>query len=71
MVALLQEYLEARLPRALHEDLERHLSQCPRCLSFLRTYESTVSLLQSLTEDDLPPELRVSLHAFIDKQKKN
>ncbi|HVD93785.1 MAG TPA: hypothetical protein VNC21_15920 [Vicinamibacterales bacterium] len=32
----------------------------------LRTYESTVSLLRSLRDDELPPELRLTLKSFID-----
>ena len=34
----------------------------------LRTYESTVSLLRSLREDELPPELRLTVKSFIDAQ---
>ena len=42
-------------------ELERHLAACPRCVAQLKTYESTVSLLRSIQEDDLPPELRCTL----------
>jgi hypothetical protein len=34
----------------------------------VRTYRSTVSLLRSLHEDDLPPELRLRLRAFLDRR---
>ena len=64
---LLVEYLERQLPPDVQADLERHLSKCPRCLAQLKTYESTVSLLRSLKEEDLPPDLRWTLKAFIDK----
>lgn len=64
---LLVEYLERQLPPDVHADLERHLSKCPRCVAQLKTYESTVSLLRSVKEEDLPPELRWTLKAFIDK----
>jgi anti-sigma factor RsiW len=66
-VRLLVEYLERQLPPDVHADLERHLSKCPRCVAQLKTYESTVSLLRSVKEEDLPPELRWTLKAFIDK----
>jgi anti-sigma factor RsiW len=64
-VALLADYLEQRLPPHIHAELERHLASCATCVAQLRTYQSTVSLLRSLTDEDLPPELRYSLHAFI------
>ena len=66
-VRLLVEYLERQLPPDVHADLERHLSRCPRCLAQLKTYESTVSLLKSIQEDELPSELRWTLKAFLDR----
>ena len=66
VVKLLADYLERQLPPSLREELERHMADCPRCVAQLRTYESTVSLLRSLREDDLPPELRLTLKSFID-----
>jgi hypothetical protein len=47
-------------------DLGPHLGACATCVKQLRTYQSTISLLRSLSEDDLPSELRYSLRAFID-----
>jgi anti-sigma factor RsiW len=64
-VALLADYVEHHLPREVHDELDRHLSRCPRCVAQLKTYQSTVSLLRSLTEEDLPPELRSNLRAFL------
>lgn len=66
LVALLTDYLEGRLPPDAHRDLEQHLAACPSCVGFVRTFRTTVSLLQSLTEEDLPPELRTRLKAFLD-----
>lgn len=71
VVALLVEYLEERLPAPVHADLERHLSKCSDCIAYLRTYRSTLSLLHSLREDDLPAELRSTLHAFLDDRANN
>jgi hypothetical protein len=56
---------------AVLADLEQHLSKCPRCRAQLKTYESTVSLLRSVKEEDLPPELRSTLNAFIDRGCQN
>jgi anti-sigma factor (TIGR02949 family) len=66
VVKLLADYLERQLPPSLREELERHMAGCPRCVAQLRSYESTVSLLRSLREADLPPELRLTLKSFID-----
>ena len=71
VVKLLADYLERQLPPSLRSELEAHLQQCPRCVAQLRTYESTVSLLRSLREDDLPPELRLTVKSFIDTKCQN
>ena len=53
--------------RLLADFLERHLAKCPSCMAQLKTYESTVSLLHTITENDLPTELRWTLRSFLDK----
>ncbi len=67
LVALLADFVEGRLPADVHGRLERHLSACPRCVAQLRTYRCTLSLLRSIKEEDLPPELRCTLKAFVDR----
>ncbi len=71
VVALLADYLEGRLPGEHHAELTRHLDACQSCLAQLQTYRSTVSLLRSLREADLPSNLRLSLSAFLDQYAKN
>jgi anti-sigma factor RsiW len=71
VVALLADYLEGRLPDATRVDLERHLAGCPACEACVASYRSTVDLLHSLSEDDLPPELTLRLRAFLDKRGRN
>ena len=66
-VRLLVEYLERQLPPDIHARLEQHLARCPRCLSQLKTYQSTVSLLKTVREEDLPSELRWTLRSFLDR----
>jgi anti-sigma factor RsiW len=66
LVALLSDYIDGRLPAEVRRDLEQHLSGCSDCTTFLGTFRSTVELLQSLNEDDLPEELRLRLRAFLD-----
>ena len=71
VVRLLADYLEHQLPPAIQRELDRHLQRCPRCVAQLHTYESTVTLLRSLREEDLPPELRLTLKAFVDAKCPN
>jgi anti-sigma factor (TIGR02949 family) len=71
VVKLLADYLERQLSPSLRQELEAHLDKCPRCVSQLRTYESTVSLLRSLRDEELPAELRLTLKSFIDAKCQN
>ena len=66
IVSLLSDYIDGRLPADIRSDLEKHLSGCSECTAFVGTFRSTVTLLQSLNEDDLPEELRLRLKAFLD-----
>jgi anti-sigma factor RsiW len=67
IVGLLADFVEHHLPPDVHAELERHLSACPRCITQLKTYRTTVSLLRSIREDDLPAELRCTLKSFFDR----
>ncbi len=71
VVALLADYLEGRLPEHARAELEQHLAGCPACLRDLNTYRSTVSLLRSLRDEDLPAPLRLRLRAFLDQRADN
>ncbi len=68
---LLLDYLEGRLAPDVRAELDRHVARCASCVAYLRTYRSTVSLLESLREEDLPPELRTTLKAFLDERSTN
>jgi anti-sigma factor RsiW len=71
IISLLTDYLDDRLSGDVRTDLERHLGGCSDCAAFVGTYRFTVSLLQSLSEDDLPQELRLRLRAFLDDRCKS
>ncbi len=71
LVGLLADYVEQQLPPALHASLQRHLSACPRCVAQVKSYESTVSLLRTIKDDELPPELRCTLKSFLDRICRN
>lgn len=66
LVSLLSDYIDGRLPADVRSDLEQHLSGCSECTNFVGTFRSTIALLQSLREEDLPEELRLRLKAFLD-----
>ena len=66
IISLLSDYLDGRLPAAVRTDLERHIGGCTDCAAFVESFRSTVTLLKSLTDADLPEELRVRLKAFLD-----
>jgi anti-sigma factor RsiW len=70
IVALLSDYLDDRLPADVRAELEQHLTGCSECTTFVGTFRSTVSLLRSLEENDLPEELRLRLRAFLDDHSK-
>ena len=71
VVSLLADYLEGQLPPRTHAELEQHLSRCAACVAHVKSYRSTVSLLRSIPESDLPDGLRLSLRAFLDRQAHN
>jgi anti-sigma factor RsiW len=71
VVRFLSDYLEKQLDPRIRRDLETHLAKCPRCVAQLRTYETTVSMLRSLRDDDLPPDLRLTVRSFLDARCHN
>ena len=71
LVGLLADFVEHQLPPDVHAELERHLAKCPQCVTQLKTYSSTVSLLRTIKEEDLPSELRWTLRAFVDRGCRN
>ena len=46
-ISLLGEYLSGSLNSRVGADLDRHLSQCPDCAAFLKTYKKTIEVTQS------------------------
>jgi anti-sigma factor RsiW len=71
LVGLLADFVEHHLPPGVHDELERHLARCPRCVAQVKTYQTTISLLRSIKDEDLPPELRCTLKAFLEKDCSN
>ena len=67
--SLLADYLTGTLAPGVTSELEHHLSACPDCVAFLKTYKKTIEVTQSLLLSGLLPELdrsrRQALHKSI------
>lgn len=66
-VDLLGEYIEGTLPPEQSKALEEHLSLCPPCITFVRTYKATRSLCRHALAAEMPRELMSSLSSFLQK----
>ena len=66
-VDLLGEYIEGALPPDRAKALEDHLSTCPPCITFVRTYRATRRLCRAALVADMPHELMSSLSSFLGK----
>jgi hypothetical protein len=64
-VELLGEYIEGTLPSDRAKALEEHLSHCPPCITFVRTYKATGRLCRSVLKHEMPRELMASLKSFL------
>jgi len=40
----LSDYVEGRLAPAVLVEFERHLAECPNCVSYLQNYQETIAL---------------------------
>ena len=66
-VDLLGEYIEGTLSSDRAKALEDHLSECPPCITFVRTYKATGRLCRSVLAREMPEELGNSLRSFLRK----
>lgn len=64
-VELLGEYIEGTLSPEQSKALEDHLSLCPPCITFVRTYKATRSLCRAALAAQMPRELMSSLKSFL------
>jgi anti-sigma factor RsiW len=66
-VDLLGEYIEGTLSAERSKALEDHLSTCPPCITFVRTYRATRKLCRNALAAEMPHELVSSLSSFLGK----
>ena len=65
-ITFLLEYVSGELPASEHAKFEAHLAECPDCLAYLKSYETTIKLgaaayadadLDQTVPQDAPEEL--------------
>lgn len=61
------DYLDRELSPADSAAVEEHLSFCRRCCGELEFATELRALLQSRTDDDLPPQVRRQLERFLEE----
>jgi hypothetical protein len=65
---LVVDYVSNRLHRRVKREFEEHLSICPDCVSFLKTYKKTIAATGSIRVTTLPVKLRKNVLAFLRKK---
>jgi len=63
IVKLVTDYLEGRLTPAEQRRFEGHVAICPPCRAFLDQTRTTVALVGSLREEDVPADMEEHLLA--------
>jgi anti-sigma factor RsiW len=64
-IELLRAFLDGDLPAEEEQHLHEHLSACPPCVDFLRTYQATPQLCQRALGKQMPLEMSVKLTDFL------
>jgi anti-sigma factor RsiW len=66
---LLLEYLTEELDAERREAIRQHLEECPPCVVYIETYQTTIRLTSQLTCVDLPPDVAERLWTAMDQAK--
>lgn len=70
VTALIADYLTGELDPETTSAFERHLLECPDCVSFLKTYKKSTQAIRSLRYQDIPPEMRRRVRKFLQQKVK-
>jgi|ERR1041384_4596798 hypothetical protein len=65
MTDLVYGYVTDSLKPKLKRELERHLSICPDCVNFLKTYKKTVSTARGIEQSEIPARVRKNVLDFL------
>jgi anti-sigma factor RsiW len=55
MTDFLADYLDGRLALTERHLFERHLAECPDCVTYLRSYAETIRVARGTRKDDALP----------------
>jgi len=76
VIEFLNAYLSGELPPGRRTEFDRHLSICPPCVAYLKTYKDTIELAKASFGDpddpvpeDMPPKLLTAIRAALKKKK--
>ena len=71
-IHLLLDYADGSMAPAVRRKLDEHLSACPPCQHYLRSYTSCTELVQQLRDQEaqVPAELQVRLKSCLREQVK-
>jgi len=61
----LVDYEDGTMPEAERREFERHLSHCPPCVVFLKSYEATGRTLRMLKPREIPRNLADAVIGFV------
>ncbi len=65
IVDYLADYEDGSMPEDVRQDLEKHLSHCPPCVVFLKTYRATGRTLRMLKPREVPRNLAQVVMEFV------
>ena len=72
LIEFIMGYLDGELPAEQRAEFERHMSACPSCVDYLKTYEKTVLLAKECANDPVPQDVPESLvQAILEARKKS
>jgi anti-sigma factor RsiW len=69
LAELLIDFVSGELTPEMSERIQRHLSLCPPCVTYVETYQLTIRLTRCLPCAPLPPELASRLRAVLEEMK--
>jgi anti-sigma factor RsiW len=61
----LVEYEDGSMAQSDRQELERHLSHCPPCVVFLKSYRATGRTLRMLKPREIPKNLAEAVMRFV------
>jgi anti-sigma factor RsiW len=64
---LLFDYVQGNLSADLKQELDHHLSDCPGCMEYVKTYAATIRATHQFCPKctEIPPEVERKLKEFI------